>query len=70
MEDYNIISAIKEKQQNEKGAGHESPLKPIDRLIVKVDKLSLEVTSIKRDMRIIIDNINHQENQQNKGWWY
>jgi len=69
MEDYNIISAIKE-QKKEKGANHESPLKPIDRLIVKVDKLSLEVSSIKRDMRIIIDNINHQQKQQERGWWY
>ena len=68
MEDYNIISAIKE--QKKEGPNHESPLKPIDRLIVKVDKLSLEVSSIKRDMRIIIDNINHQQKQQERGWWY
>ena len=70
MEDYNIISAIQEKQQNEKGANHQSPLKPIDILNVKIDKLSIEVSSIKRDVKIIIDNINHQQQQQNKGWWY
>ena len=67
MEDYNIISAI---QEQEKGPNHQSPIKPIDRLIIKVDKLSIEVSSIKRDMKIIIDNINHQQNQQQRGWWY
>jgi|DEB0MinimDraft_10_1074344.scaffolds.fasta_scaffold202202_2 hypothetical protein len=68
MEDFHIISAIKE--QKEKGVGHQSPLKPIEKLNVKIDKLSLEVGSIKRDIKIIIDNINHQQNQQQKGWWY
>jgi hypothetical protein len=70
MEDSVIISAIQEKQQEEKGAGHESPLKPIEKLNVKIDKLSLEVSSIKRDMKIIIDNINHQQKQQERGYWF
>ena len=68
MEDFHIISAIKEEKK--KGPNHESPIKPIDKLIIKVDKLSIEVSSIKRDMKIIIDNINHQQNQQQRGWWY
>lgn len=68
MDAYQIIS-VKE-QQKEKGPNHESPLKPIDILSVKVDKLSVEIGSIKRDMKIIIDNINHQQQQQNKGYWF
>jgi len=45
-------------------------LKPIDELKIKIDKLQLDITSMKNDMRIIIDNINHQDQQQSKGWWY
>ena len=67
MEDIIIISAIKEQ---EKGPNHKSPLKPIDQIQVKIDKLQLDVSSMKRDIRIIIDAVNYQEKQQSKGWWY
>jgi hypothetical protein len=51
--------------------GHQSPLKPIDMLNVKIDKLSLEIESIKRDMKIILDHINYKDKQsQPKGWFY
>ena len=52
MEDTVIINAL-----NEQGANHKSPLKPIDELNIKVDKLSLEVRSLKNDLRIILDTI-------------
>jgi hypothetical protein len=51
MEDIIIISAIKEQ---EKGPNHKSPLKPIDQMRVKIDKLQLDVDCIKRDIRIIL----------------
>ena len=69
MEDSVIIEAIKE-QQKENGPNHKSPLKPIDELKIKIDKLQLDITSMKNDMRIIIDNINHQDQQQSKGYWW
>ena len=70
MEDSVIISAIKEQQNEASRPNHKSPLKPIDELKIKIDKLQLDITSMKNDMRIIIDNINHQDQQQSKGWWY
>ena len=67
MEDIVVISAIKEEQ---KKPNHKSPLKPIDELKIKVDKIQLDVTSMKNDMRIIIDNINYQNQQNTKGYWF
>ena len=69
MEDSVIISAIQEQKN---GANHEIPLKPIDRLNVKVDKLNLEIETLKRDVKIILDHINYKDKQSqpSKGWWY
>jgi hypothetical protein len=69
MEDSVIISAI---QEQEKGPNHESPLKPIDLLTVKIDKLTLELEAVKRDIKIILDHINYKDKQSqpSKGWWY
>jgi hypothetical protein len=67
MEDTVIIEALKEQ---EKGPNHKSPLKPIDQMRVKVDRLQLDVDCIKRDISIILDHINHQTDQQSKGWWF
>ncbi len=67
MEDTIIIEAIKEEK---KKPNHKSPLKPIDDLKIKVDKLQVDISSMKNDMRIIMDAINHQNQQNTKGWWY
>jgi hypothetical protein len=69
MEDSIIISAIKEEQK-ETGPNHKSPLKPVQEVQVKVDKLQVDIESIKRDINIILDHINHQDRQRSKGWWY
>jgi len=58
MEDTVIINAMKEE-----GANHKSPLKPIDELNIKVDKLSLQVSSLKNDIRIILDTIKPKNTQ-------
>ena len=74
MEDAVIIKSLKEEE--ERGAGHVIPGKPIDRLTVKVDKLTLDIEVLKRDMRIVIDHINSQDKlKSNKGtnsqsWFY
>jgi len=56
----------------EEGANHKSPLKPIDELNIKVDKLSLQVSSLKNDIRIILDTIKPKNTQTEiatqKGW--
>lgn len=69
MEDSVIISAIQEQGN---GPNHQSPIKPIDRLNVKVDKLTLEVEAVKRDIKIILDHINYKDKQSqpSKGWFY
>jgi hypothetical protein len=68
MEDSVIISAIQEQGN---GANHQSPLKPIDLLTVKIDKLTLELEAVKRDIKIILDHINYKDKQsQPKGWFY
>ena len=67
MEDSVIISAIKEQ---EKGPNHKSPMKPIQEIQVKVDKLKVDMECVKRDISIILDHINYQEKQKARGWWY
>tara|TARA_R110001632_G_scaffold87261_2_gene189704 strand:+ start:36 stop:236 length:201 start_codon:yes stop_codon:yes gene_type:complete len=66
MEDTVIIEALKEKVK----PCHKSPLKPIDDIKIQIDKISCDVQSIKHDIRIIMDAVNHQEAQASKGWWY
>ena len=66
MEGFHIIHRGAEKQN----PNHELPLKPIDKLNVKVDKLSLDIQTMKSDMKIIIDYINSTQKSQNKGYWY
>ena len=67
MEDLVHISVIKEQ---ENGPNHKSPLKPIQEIQVKIDKLQLDVSSMKRDIRIIMDAVNHQQEQVKKGYWF
>jgi len=67
MEDSVIIEAINEEA---KKPNHKLPLKPIDDLKIKVDKLQLDITSMKNDMRIIMDAVNHQNQQSAKGYWW
>ena len=67
MEDTIIIEAIKEEASR---PNHKLPLKPIDDLKRKVDKLQLDVTSMKNDLRIIMDAVNHQNQQNAKGYWW
>ncbi len=67
MEDSVIIEAIKEEASR---PNHKSPLKPIDELKIKIDKIQLDVSSMKNDLRIIMDAVNHQNQQNAKGWWY
>jgi hypothetical protein len=71
MEDIVIISSIKEQEKKtESSPNHKSPLKPIDQMRVKIDKLQLDVDCIKRDIRIIMDAVNHQQEQVKKGYWW
>jgi hypothetical protein len=71
MEDIVIISSIKEQEKKtESSPNHKSPLKPIQEIQVKIDKLQLDVSSMKRDISIILDHINYQEKQKARGWWY
>ena len=67
MEDSVIIEAIKEEASR---PNHKLPLKPIDDLKIKVDKLQLDVSSMKNDLRIIMDAVNHQNQQSAKGYWW
>ena len=69
MEDSVIIGAIKEQEKEASRPNHKSPMKPIQEIQVKVDKLKLDVECIKRDITIILDHINYQEKQKQKGWW-
>ena len=67
MEDSVIISAIKEEDDKLDN----TPLKPIDKLKVKVDRLELEVGSLKNDVKIILDHLNYKEKQkQQTNWWW
>ena len=71
MEDIVIISSIKEQEKKtESSPNHKSPLKPIDQMRVKIDKLQLDVDCIKKDIRIIMDAVNHQQEQVKKGYWW
>ncbi len=77
----NIIPELRQEQDKysildnnrDSGPNHVSPIKPIDKLSVKVEKLSLDIQALKRDMRIVIDHINSQDKLKNKssgGWFY
>jgi hypothetical protein len=70
MEDTVIISGIKEEEKEASRPNHLSPLKPIQEIQLKVDKLQIDMESVKRDIRIIMDSVNHQQQQQSKGWWW
>ncbi len=64
---YNILD-----NNRDPGPNHVIPGKPIDRLTVKVDKLTLDIEALKRDMRIVIDHINSQDKLKSKSqsWFY
>jgi hypothetical protein len=76
----NIIPELRQEQDKysildnnrEFGPNHQIPGKPIDKLNLKVEKLSLDIQALKRDMRIVIDHINSMDKLKNKssGWFY
>ena len=68
MEDTVIVEAFKEEDASR--PNHKSPLKPIQEIQVKVDKLKLDMECVKRDISIILDHINHQQEQVKKGYWF
>tara|TARA_R110000822_G_scaffold233803_2_gene365151 strand:+ start:830 stop:1054 length:225 start_codon:yes stop_codon:yes gene_type:complete len=49
---------------------HKLPLKPIDEIKINLDKLSTDVCTIKEDLKIILDHINHAEQQKKSGYWW
>jgi hypothetical protein len=66
MEDTVIINALKEEASR---PNHKSPVKPIEDVNRKIDALTLEVSSLKREIRIIIDTLKPQtEVATQKGW--
>lgn len=66
MEDSIIISTIKE----EKEILDNTPLKPIQKLQVKIDRLEIEVGSLKNDIKILLDHLNYKEKQKQSSWWW
>tara|TARA_R110000796_G_scaffold197444_1_gene313765 strand:+ start:1219 stop:1407 length:189 start_codon:yes stop_codon:yes gene_type:complete len=62
MEDIVIIEAIKQSPN------HKLPLKPIDELKIKVDILSCDVSAMKNDLRMILEQIKKEEKKKS-GWW-
>ena len=70
MEDTVIIDALKNEASR---PNHKSPLKPIDIMKAEVDKLHLDIKSIKADIQIILDHINYKEKakqEASKGWFW
>ena len=71
MEDYNIINAIKEEAGK---PNHKLPEKPIDEVNRKLDALTFEVKSLKREIRIILDTVKPKNIQTDianqKGWFW
>ena len=70
MEDTIIINALKEQAN---APNHQSPLKPIDEVNRKIDALTFEVKSLKREIRIILDTVKPNNTQSQianqKGWF-
>ena len=71
MEDTIIINALKEQAN---APNHQSPLKPIDEVNRKIDALTFEVKSLKREIRIILDTVKPKNTQTDianqKGWFW
>jgi len=70
MEDAVIIDAIKDEVSR---PNHKSPLKPIDIMKAKVDKLHLDIKSIKADIQIILDHLNYKDKakqEASKSWFW
>jgi len=69
MEDTIIINALKDAAK----PNHQSPLKPIDEVNRKIDALTFEVKSLKREIRIILDTVKPRNIQTDianqKGWF-
>jgi len=66
MEDTVIINALKEEASR---PNHKSPVKPIEDVNRKIDALTLEVSSLKREIRNILDTVKPQtEVATQKGW--
>jgi len=66
MEESIIISEIKEEEEKIDN----TPLKPVQKLQVKVDRLQLEVGSLKNDVKILLDHLNYKEKQKQSSWWW
>ncbi len=81
MEDTNIINAVKDAKKdkyvildNNREPNHTSPMKPIDEVNRKVDALTVEIRSLKKDIKIILDTIKSKKTQTEyyteKGWFW
>ena len=70
MEDSVIIGALKDASK----PNHKIPLKPIDDVNRKLDALTLEVKSLRREIRIILDVVKPQNTQTDtaiqNGWFW
>ena len=63
------------ERKQESTPNHKTPLKPIDVLGIKVDKLTVELSSVKHDIKILMDHINYKNKSQSelytqKGWFW
>lgn len=71
MEDSVIIEAIKGEASR---PNHQSPIKPIDDVNRKLDALTLEVASLKKEIRIILDTLKPKNTQTDiatkNGWFW
>ncbi len=67
MEDTIII-------EDARNPNHKIPLKPIDEVNRKVDALTFEVRSLKREIRIILDTVKSKKTETElyteKGWFW
>jgi len=71
MEDSVIIGSLKKEASK---PNHQSPIKPIEDVNRKIDALTFEVKSLKREIRIILDTVKPNDTQSQianqKGWFW
>ena len=71
MEDSVLIEAIKGEASR---PNHVVPTKPIDEVNRKIDALTFEIKSLKREIRIILDTVKPKNTQteiaNQKGWFW
>ena len=63
MEDLVIVPS-------DNGPNHKSPLKKVDILQIKIDKLSLEIKDLKKEIEPLMDYIKENQIAQKKGYWW